>query len=89
MTPELETFFWAFGANMAVELLDIQTSLKTGSRLPVHHRTRIYWVVCLILASVAGFLAIAHNIKGNPLLAINIGVATPIILRSLGKRMRY
>lgn len=89
MTPELETFFWAFGANMAFELLDIHTTRKTGNRLPVRYRTLTYWVICLILSSVGGFLAIAHNIKGNPLLAINIGAATPIILRSLGKRMRY
>jgi len=89
MTPKLETFLWAFCASLAVEVLDVYAYLKAGTKIPARYRTAMYWVVRLLLGAIAGLLAVAHNITENPLLAMNIGAATPVILRNLEKRMRH
>jgi hypothetical protein len=55
--------------------------------LPERYRRPGFWVVRFILALLAGGLAVAHAID-KPLLAINIGAATPLIIQALATGIR-
>ena len=43
----------------------------------------IFWIIRLLLAVVAGGIVLAYEIKQKPLLALNIGISAPLILKQL------
>jgi hypothetical protein len=53
-------------------------------RLPVRYKRVPFYIVRLFLAAVAGGLAVAYGIQ-NPLLAVHVGAATPLILQTFAR----
>lgn len=79
-TP-LHMFLWACMGSMAIEVLTAYRSLQT-SGLPRHYRKLTFWVVRVLLAMIGGGLTVAYDIH-QPLLALNLGAATPMMLDAL------
>lgn len=78
-----EIFIWGFGGSLAVEVVDFsKTYYAENYSLPFRYRLWHFYVLRLILAAVGGGLAIAYKIE-NPILAANIGAATPLLIESL------
>jgi hypothetical protein len=80
-----EQFAWGFLGSMAVEVVTLFRLLQRADAppaLPARYRTVLYWAVRIALAAVGGGLAVAYNIE-NPILAANIGAATPAIVMTL------
>jgi hypothetical protein len=68
-----------------VGLLGYYTS--RGGRLPGRYRKVGFWVTRFVLALIAGALAVAYEID-KPILAFNIGAATPLIVTFMTKGLR-
>lgn len=82
MTP-LHTFAWGFAGSLAVEIVAVNRFLSGDrSYVPKRYRTWSFWFWRMLLACVAGGLAVAYDIK-TPLLAANIGASAPLILQAL------
>jgi hypothetical protein len=80
-----EQFAWGFLGSMAVEVVTLFRLLQradTAPALPARYRSPLYWSVRVALAGVGGGLAVAYEID-NPILAANIGAATPAIVTTL------
>jgi hypothetical protein len=87
MTP-WETFLWGFSGSVAVEVVAILSFYySTPVRLPARYHKAGFWVTRVILACLAGMLAVGYKIDQR-ILAINIGAATPLILTSLARGFR-
>jgi len=80
----LYTFWWGFFGSVAVEVINLYQIYQSNTELPEMYKKRGYWIVRVLLAIVAGGLAISYEID-KPLLAANIGAATPLIIQALGK----
>ena len=78
----VEQFAWGFLGSMAVEIVTMFRLLQRADALPARYRSVLYWLVRVALAAVGGGLAVAYEID-NPLLAANIGAATPAIVTTL------
>ena len=87
MSP-LETFLWGFAGSAAVEVVTIIGFYYKGrARLPVRYRKIGFWITRLLLACFAGAIAVGYAIE-KPILAFNIGAATPLIVTSLARGYR-
>jgi hypothetical protein len=85
MMLPVEIFAWGFSGSLAVEIVSIYGYLsKDSNKLPDRYKKVLFWFIRLLLAIVAGGLAMAYKIE-NPILAINIGAATPLIIQALAK----
>lgn len=81
----IETFMWGLGGSVAVEVANLYQIYQSEEIvIPVRYKRISFWVVRIILAFMAGGLALAYNIN-TPLLALNIGASTPLILHALSK----
>jgi hypothetical protein len=80
MTTSLR-FVCGFCGSMAVELVLLNQCFQDEADLPRRYKTASFWVVRILLAVLAGGLALAYNID-NPVLALNVGAATPLIIRA-------
>lgn len=81
----LETFIWGFAGSIAVEIVNIyQVFQDENPKMPSRYKNYVFWFVRLILAIIAGGLAMAYKID-NAILAANIGASTPLILHALAK----
>jgi len=84
----IETFLWGFSGSAAVEVVTLLGFYyKNRPQLPDRYRKIGFWVTRLILASLAGALAVGYDIDGR-ILAFNIGAATPLIITSLARGIR-
>lgn len=84
ITP-LYLFFWGFSGSLAVEVVTlVQYYYSPGGDLPDRYGRFGFYVVRLLLAAIGGALAIGYKIN-NPILAINIGAATPLIIQSFAQ----
>jgi len=83
MTPSLAIFLWGVGGSAAVEVVSIYQHLLSEQELPPRYSQVTFWVVRIFLALIGGGLAVAYNIGDKPLLAVNIGASTPLIIKSL------
>jgi hypothetical protein len=84
VTP-LEAFIFGFGGSLAVEVVAIIKHYETDAdELPRRYKRISFYVTRVLLAVMGGGLAIAYE-AGGKLLAIHIGAATPLILRTLGE----
>lgn len=80
-----EVFFWGFGGSIAVEIVTLINVFESEPLfIPDRYRRLSFWLVRTLLAVVAGGLAIAYDIQ-KPLLAANIGAATPLIIKALAQ----
>ena len=85
----IETFLWGFSGSAAVEVVTLLGFYyKNRPRLPDRYRKIGFWVTRLILACLAGALAVGYDIDGK-ILAFNIGAATPLIITSLARGLRH
>lgn len=79
--------FAAFGA-FAFQLLGL---LELKNVVPAERpdlRDPLYWLPFFVSPTIAAFLALAYvetGIEMKPLLAVNVGVAAPAILRSMAE----
>lgn len=85
MTP-LVAFVWGFAGSLAVEVVAINQAWNTSrGRLPARYKNGWFWFCRALLAAIGGGLAVAYGIKDNPMLAINIGASTPLIVQALAR----
>jgi hypothetical protein len=84
----LETFLWGFGGSAAVEVVTVYHHFTAESeQLPGRYKSGLFWVIRLLLAIVAGGLAVGYGIQDR-LLAANIGAATPLIIQALAQGLK-
>ena len=84
-----ETFLWGlfggFGAEMAV-LFAIRHQLPADA--PHYLKSKLYYLVALVMCLVGGIIALAYSQSGtslNAILAIQIGASAPLLLRKLSE----
>lgn len=77
------TFLWGFAGSAFVEIVSMNRIYDLGSSIPARYRCPFFWVARILLACVGGSLAVAYGIMDNPLLAANVGAATPLIVQVL------
>jgi len=76
-----EIFIWGFTGSVAVEIIKAFRYLqKPPGKLPAIYFQIKFYIVGILVAVAAGGLAVAHEVN-TPLLALDIGIATPLILR--------
>jgi hypothetical protein len=84
MTPT-DRFIWGFCGSVAVEIVTLYNVYhKSRIAFPARYKRKGFWVVRLFLSAIAGGLAIAYEID-KPILALNIGAATPLIVQALAQ----
>ncbi len=58
--------------------------LRESPTPPVYLKSVMYWVITVIMALVGGVLALIQNVPASqPILALNIGISAPLILKGL------
>jgi len=84
MNP-IHTFFWGCLGSIAVEIVTINRIFSTKpARIPEQYRSAPFWIVRILLAVIGGCLAVAYEID-KPILAANIGAATPLLTQALAQ----
>ena len=84
----LETFLWGFMGSAAVELLSLLGFYYTRPiRMPTRYSKVGFWVTRVMLALLAGLLAVGYEIEQR-ILAFNIGAATPLIITFMARGLR-
>jgi hypothetical protein len=88
MTEEHMVFSWSVfglgfvGGFLAEALKWYQ--LRESTTPPAYLKSALYWIVTLLMALSGGGLAVINNGGSNsPILALNIGVSAPLILKGL------
>ena len=84
MANSLTIFLCGAGGSAAIEILTIYQIYKSGSRFPKRYKSIGFWCVRALLPAAAGGLAIAYEVD-KLILAVNIGVATPLILSRMAE----
>lgn len=80
-----EIFLWGFGGSLAVEAVELsKIYYRRRYALPYRYTLWHFYVSRLLLSIVGGGLAIAYGID-KPLLAANIGAATPLLIEALSR----
>jgi len=79
-----ECFLWGFGGSIAVEIVEVFKMFCTDSPMPQRYRRPGFYFVRFSLAVVAGGLAVAYKLE-TPIVAINIGAATPLIIQTFAQ----
>lgn len=80
-----EIFCWGLGGSLAVEIAGfIKVYYKPRFSLPYRYSLWHFYLLRIILAALGGGLAVAYGID-KPLLAANIGAATPLLIEALAK----
>jgi uncharacterized membrane protein YhaH (DUF805 family) len=71
--------------SLAVEVVHAYQAMQSEPyELPGRYRRPAFWVVRLMLALIAGGLALAYGIQ-DYLLAANVGAATPLIIQAFAQ----
>ena len=88
VTPPMITFLCGFGGSIAVEVVMLNQFLQADNgTLPERYSRPIFWIVRILLAVVGGGLSLAYEID-KPLLAANIGAATPLIIKAFSEGIK-
>jgi hypothetical protein len=86
--PALYIFLCGFGGSIAVEVVVLYQHYHIEPlKLPERYKMIGFWIVRLFLAVVGGGLAMAYEID-KPLLAANIGAATPLIIKAFAEGLK-
>ena len=81
---EIVTFLCGFGGSFAIEVVTVLTIFEQDKLVfPPRYRSVWFYVVRLLVALIAGVLAVLYGVNNN-ILAVNIGAATPLIIRGFG-----
>lgn len=82
---QIATFLWGCGGSVAVEVINLHAVYQQPTvEIPERYRRLGFYVVRFLLTLLAGCLAVAYDID-KPLLALNVGAATPLIIRALAE----
>jgi hypothetical protein len=58
--------------------------LRESPNFPVYATTFRYWLITALMIIAGGILAVVHGVNATePLLAVNIGVSAPLIIKGL------
>jgi hypothetical protein len=88
MTPT-EIFLWGLGGSLAVDIVAAAQYFNTPTeQFPARYTKVAFYIVRILLAMVGGGLALAYQID-KPLLAANIGAATPLIIQAFAQGLGY
>jgi hypothetical protein len=80
--------WFAMAGAFAIKLLEIAEIHKIAPAERPDFKDILYWVPFLILPMLGGGLAqvyVSSNTVLNPLLAVNIGVSAPLMLRAMAQ----
>lgn len=81
----IEVFVWGMGGCLAVDVVAASQYFHTADGVfPPRYHKPMFYVVRLLLGVIGGGLAIAYGID-KPLLAANIGAATPLIIQAFAQ----
>lgn len=81
----LEVFVWGMGGCLAVDVVTAAQYFHTAEEtFPRRYKNPMFYLVRLLVAIIGGGLAIAYGID-KPLLAANIGAATPLIIQAFAQ----
>jgi hypothetical protein len=87
MTFPPQTFIFVMGCagSLSVEIIDLYAVYQQEHiSIPERYKRVGYYIVRLALTIIAGSVALAYKIE-NPLLAINIGAATPVLIQTFAR----
>lgn len=58
--------------------------LRESPNLPEYSRKPLYWIITILMMLAGGVLALVQGVDATkPLLALNIGISAPLILKGL------
>lgn len=58
--------------------------MRESPALPEYTKNKLYWIITVLMALAGGFLAVVQGVGASePLLALNIGLSAPLILKGL------
>jgi hypothetical protein len=80
---EMGIFLWGAGGSVAVPI--VQAALNYQGAVPDLYKSAPFYVIQILLAGVAGGLALAHS-ANTALLAVHIGAATPLIVQGFSRQ---
>jgi len=83
-----QTFLWGFAGSVAVEIVSLHRHYSLDANIPIRYSLPSFWLIRILLAIVGGGLAVAYGIGNNPLLAANVGAATPLIVQALSQGVK-
>jgi hypothetical protein len=87
----IEGFAWGLLGGCLGELLkwfEIRHQLHRG--VPDWSRSKLYWAITALMAVAGGILVFAYvqtGAKLNPLIAINLGISAPLLLKGLSAQV--
>jgi hypothetical protein len=84
LDPGLETFLEGVLGSGLMEVVTIYEYYNQERELPPRYKKAGFWTVRAMIAISGGLLAYFQGIRNAPLLAINVGASTPLLLRALG-----
>ena len=59
-------------------------NLRTSQNLPIYIKSPFYWIITILIILSGGLLAILYGYQNvNAILAVNIGLSCPLIIRAL------
>lgn len=77
------TFLYGALGSASIEVISwVQACEKLPHQLPSRYKVWTFWLSRIVLAVLAGSLAVAYSIQ-TPLLAWNIGASAPLLCRML------
>jgi len=79
----LEAFAFGAAGSLLVEVVNVLTCFQKG-KIPQRYSKVMFWVVRVLLVVGAGVIAVAHEVQ-TKILAIHLGVATPLILQAFAR----
>jgi len=87
-SKDAQMFLYGFLGSLAIEVVTLWQIFQAPTIVvPERFKRKIFYVIRFILAVIGGGLAVIYDID-KPLLAVNIGVATPLILQGLATGFR-
>ena len=79
----MSVFLWAAFGSLAAEAINACQAYQAKSgRLPARYRKLGFWIVRVLVAGVAGGLAVAYGVD-KAILAFYVGAACPLIIQKL------
>ena len=83
----IEVFVWGCGGSAAVEIVALtKVYYAQNFQLPFRYKLWHFYLLRVVLAAIGGGLAVAYGIQ-QPILAANIGAATPLIIEALTRNL--
>ncbi len=79
---DMHIFFWGLFGSIAAEVVRFK---RFRGRLPVRYRRGEFYLAMSLQAFVGGGIAIAYE-SSNPLQALSLGIATPLIISEIARK---